>query len=327
MLGSLRFSSSVHSGGLHHPLLAIGAFASFALVLVPTAVSQSDLDARIRRELQFIERNPQANNSPLTVGRVWAQIAYDYQDEGAFASAEAAYVKSLAELRDVAEATSEYATILDNFGSLYLMTGRLQEAENCRKKSLEMRKQSGDPLDIERSRAHLAEVALARHKWKDAEKQASEAAQEMILLNDKQKTDVISALITESYAQSLEGKQQDAVLSAKQAVAIASDSFPLQSLPVAQAYLVLAIVQLKAGSVEEAGNSLRHSIPNIRELTAPGDPQRTVALTIYKGYLLRSHQPHEADKVDNELRSNTQQRDSQCKDCTVSVYGLARDSH
>jgi tetratricopeptide (TPR) repeat protein len=166
----------------------------------------------------------------LKIARVWAQVAYDYQDEGAFASAEAAYVRSLAELSDVPEAASVYATILDNFGSLYLMMGRLQEAENCRRKSLEMKTKLGDPLDIERSRALLAEVALARHQWKDAEKQASEAAQQMIVLKDKQKTDIISTFAIESYAQSLEGKQQDAILSAKHKVAIASDSFPLQSL-------------------------------------------------------------------------------------------------
>jgi hypothetical protein len=45
-----------HQTGLYRQLIVTVAFVSFELVSVPTTLSQTDIDARIREELQYIDR-------------------------------------------------------------------------------------------------------------------------------------------------------------------------------------------------------------------------------------------------------------------------------
>jgi tetratricopeptide (TPR) repeat protein len=118
------------------------------------------LSSRISREIKTLEALQRQQAPPQQIGRVWAKLGLDYQDAGEFALSEDAFNHALHLLRTDAAFASEYATVLDNFGSLYLMYGRIPEASRLREQALAKRLELKNPVEIARSESHIAEVLL-----------------------------------------------------------------------------------------------------------------------------------------------------------------------
>jgi tetratricopeptide (TPR) repeat protein len=74
-----------------------------------------------------INRAHQLKLTPIQVGRLWAELAYAYQDLMQYSNAEAAYTHSLALLEREPDDAGDYSDALSNLGSLYVRTaGRMR---------------------------------------------------------------------------------------------------------------------------------------------------------------------------------------------------------
>ena len=291
-----------------------------ALQMQQTA--SSALEQRIEHEANVIHAGERAGLEPLKLGRLWAHIATEYEDEAEFSKSEDAYNRALKLLRPAPEGATSYAIVLDNLGSLYLATGNLNAAEGCRKQAMALHEAAGDRLQIARSESLLAEVSLARHKFKDAEQQSMEAYREMVAVKDAATGEMVGALVTLTYASCMNRHCAEGVEHGREAILLAHEAFAANSLPMGEARMALGYAEWKAGMKDDADGEMREGIEILKEWRTPGHPYVLGAMDQYRKYLDETHHKREAQQIAEEEKRLQGAPSASCANCTVSVYGL-----
>jgi tetratricopeptide (TPR) repeat protein len=293
----------------------------------PTLAEQIARDEQVIRAAEF-EKLP-----VLDMGRLWEQLGRDHEEAGEFAKSEEAYNHALALLQNLPGATLEYAATLDNMGSLYLTEGNFDGAQKCRERAYSVRLQTGDGLAIARGKWMLAEVDIARKRFKDAQKKTSEAYAAMVALNDPKVTDRISTLTLLSYASCRSNQCALGVESAREARALALRELPADNILLGEALMALGYAQWKAGTPPQPAQpgegvkdgpdeAMREGIRILRARATPGHLYVIGALIMYADYLRDVHRGAEADEIAEEEKALKSSAVSRCANCTVSVYGL-----
>jgi len=284
----------------------------------------SSLEQRIAQDIAWIRDAEKRGLEPLKLGRLWAHLASDYLDAMDFAKSEAAYNHALRLMEPLPEAQEDYATTLDNLGSLYLISGRFNESERCRKRALAVREATGNELEIARGKAHLAKVHLAQLKYKEAHREALEGYTEMIALKDPNTSGVFSALVTLIYAECSRGECAVAALEhARKALLLARSTFAADSVEVGHAHLALGFAEWKTGMKDGPDEEMRASIEIMKARSSSRDPYAlSGALRQYQSYLVSVHRKQEAREIAEELAQFEAAQPKACSSCTVSVSGL-----
>jgi tetratricopeptide (TPR) repeat protein len=275
--------------------------------------------AHIARNRALIADADRLKLTPAQTGALWAQVASDYQDLGAFADSETAYNRALGLLEPETSAQMAYVITLSNLGSLYTITGRYDAAENCDRRSLSVVERLGDPLMIARTQGHLADVYLAMGRNKDALRYSSLAMHALPTLPKATSDDRGSILISYAYASCLTSHCDDGLEAAQEAMKIVRTSFAPESFPAGQAHVALGYIEGKTGENSAADEDLREGIRVLRMQLPPTHPLMLHALELYRGFLADNHRDIEAKRIAEEQKAA---RDSNCSRCTVSVHGL-----
>ncbi|WP_263366780.1 hypothetical protein [Edaphobacter bradus] len=288
-----------------------------------TAVSQSPvtLPERVAAEVEAIDAAARAGMAPLKLGRLWARLASDYEDEMDVVRSEDAYNQGL-RLLDAAGARLDYAVVLDNLGSLFLIEGNYVEAERCRRRSLTVREALGDRLEIARGKAHLAEVELGRHRYKDAAQDLAAAYSEMVAQKDPDAEEMVATLSSLVYAECGYDSCVGSLEHAREALLLAHKAFDADSLPVGQAHLALGYAEWKAGMKEGPEEEMLEGIRIMKARTSPTHPYVLAALQQYRAYLESEHRGPEAREIAAQVSQIEGVRRSECINCTVSVDRL-----
>lgn len=322
-------SSVLRSYGRRQPQ-AWAVAPAFAVLLLavcyPPVVLKADQGQEVISPAAHIARNraliadaDRLKLTPVQRGSLWAQMASDYEDLGAFADSETAYNRALGLLESESSAQTAYAIILSNLGTLYTMTGRYDAAEKLDRHSLSVVERLGDPLMIARTQGHLADVYLAMGKNKDALRYSSLAVRALPTLPKATSDDRGSILISYAYASCLTSHCDDGLEAAQEAMRIVNTSFAPESFPAGQAHVALGYVEGKIGSGAAADEDLREGIRVLRMQLPPSHPLMLHALEIYHDFLSENHRDLEAKRIAEEQKAA---RDPNCSRCTVSVHGL-----
>ena len=291
-----------------------------------TAASQGNapansLEQRIALEVALIRNGEQDGLAPLKLGRLWAHLAIDYEDEAEFTKAESAYNHSLRILKLLPAGQADYANVLDNLGSMYLMQENPAEAERCSRTSLAVREKIGDKLQVARGRWHLAEVELGRQRAKEARLDALEAYNEMVDLKDPQTSDLVSALITLVYAECSHDSCMDGVTHANRSLALARGAKPEDAIRIGQALLALGYAEWKSGMRDGPELAMRESIAIFKAQKSGGRIYALRGMEQYRSYLDANRRAPEARQVALE-QEQLKKQSGYCLNCTVSIYGL-----
>ena len=270
------------------------------------------------REMIHIGERDQSPNAHQ--GYLWARLAADYRDAGDFSHSEDAYNRSLQLFKTEPEAMANYATTLDNLGALYLTYARTDEARNCMQKALAIRQQLGDSTNIAVSLQHLADLDVARRKFKDAEGEASEAYQTLSAPGVPSGPGTISALLTLSFARCKQDNCAQGVQDAEHALDIARSTLQPDSVQYGITLVTLGFAQWKTGQTHDAETDMRDGLRIIRNQTAPGDPTLSYSLMQYRDYLQAMRRTPEAKQVETQLAASAHRP---CTTCSVSVYSLS----
>lgn len=134
---------------------------------------------RIAHDLELIRVAEQNHLPPAEQGILWEQLALQYHISTEFQKAEDAYLRALHLEKTAPSAKAQYALTLDLLSALYLIHGRLDDAESARKQAIKVRQKLGTPADNAESEVHLADIALVRHQFKKAERLAQHGLQVM----------------------------------------------------------------------------------------------------------------------------------------------------
>jgi tetratricopeptide (TPR) repeat protein len=293
--------------------------ASLSAIPVRASVAQTETQDTVKRIAKYQTMIGSATSLKLTetqIGDLWALIASEYQDLAKFTEAETAYTHALALFEHDSQAQETYAVTLGNLGSLYGMTGRLDVAENCRKRSLIILEKLGNPLQVARAQAWLADGYLAMGKNKLAERYSSQAIHAMATLPQATEENRSSAMVTFAYAACQNGHCDDALRTANLAMQIVSKNFDANSFASGQTHIALGFVEQRTGDRIDAEQDLREGVRILRLDLPATHPLLTHALTLYRDFLMQNHREAEARRISDEMQRHS------CTSCTVSVFGL-----
>jgi hypothetical protein len=317
-------------------------FAATVLVLVQGACAQSVLAAGSKAQqpyLEMVHTLQQQNAPPAKLGYAWGLLASSYEDSGNTDEAMRAYTHALAYLSKAPEARANYATALDNLGEVYLLTGNIAEAEAVRIKAFRIRTEVGNPVDLARSHEHLAELLLAQHRFKQAEEHAQSAADTLSTLRepdhyrafptqalpavfDRGNT-LLSAFVTLTYAQCMQGAYAACLQSARKADEIATRDFAAVSLERAHTDLALGFAHWKGGDVAAADRLLETGLSMIKTMLGDGHPIAIDAMYEYRDFLKATHRKVEAASLDRAIQTAVASRSTgSCATCTINVAAL-----
>ncbi len=225
---------------------------------------------RIAQDMELIQIAEQEHRPEAERGALWAQLASEYQYAAEFLKAEDAYNKSLHLLKTAPSARAEYAATLESLAALYLIYGRVDDAESVRKQALAVREKLGNPSDIGLSQVHLADIAIARHQFKKAERLALRGMEEMESSSNPPRAGMLSGLITVTYARCSRGHCGEGLMSAQQAVAFANTHFESESAAVGFALETLGFAEWKNGAVQDGRESYAPRYPDTPDKAGSG---------------------------------------------------------
>jgi tetratricopeptide (TPR) repeat protein len=317
----IALSSCLHSRV--HVLLLIALIGSVGVVRAqkPDAHITTSQD-RIAHDLQLIRIGEQQHLPPAQQAILWEQLALEYQVGTDFQKAEDAYLRTLHLLKTAPSAKAQYASTLDNLSSLYLIYGRLDDAESARKQAIKVRQKLGMTADNAESEVHLADIALVRHQFKKAERLSQHGLQVMQSSLNPPRAGILSAFITLTYARCFRGHCGEGLMNAKQAVAFADTHFQSESTAHGFALETLGFAEWKSGAPQDGEKTMLQSIQLLRAGLSPADPRLAGALLQYQAYLVEAHRSGEAQEIREQVARMTSQAGVYCQGC-VSVYTLS----
>jgi tetratricopeptide (TPR) repeat protein len=305
---------------LRTPLFAL--FLGFACSAFAQAQNQTQkLSDKIAQDREMIHIGERQQSSNAHQGYLWARLAADHRDAGDFSQSEDAFNRSIQLLKTAPEAMANYATALDNLGALYLTYARTDDARNCMQKALAIRQQIGDHANIAISLQHLADLDVARHRFKDAETEASEAYRTLSAPGVPSGPGTVSALLTLAFARCKQDNCAQGIQDAERALDIAQTALQPGSVQFGIALVTLGFTQWKTGQPQLAETTMLSGLKIIKDQTAPGDPTLSYSLKQYRDYLQAMRRTPDVKEVDAQLAAAAHQP---CTTCSVSVYSLSK---
>jgi tetratricopeptide (TPR) repeat protein len=280
------------------------------------------LSSRISREIELLGAAQRQQLPPEKIGRVWAKLGSDYEEAGEFALSEDAYNHALQIFRTERALASEYATILDNFGSLYLMYGRIPEARRLRELALAKRRELNNPVEIARSESHIAEVLLDERRYKEAAAHALTALRMMEEGKDSDKEDQGATLVTLIYALCARGKCSEGLLYAHKALELSAAAYPPDSMPAGYVLMAAGFAEWKQGDAARAEDELKRGVEIFRRRMEKNSRVLIQALRQYAGFLASRRQTVAARRVEDEVMRLERSSSASCSNCTVSAFSL-----
>jgi tetratricopeptide (TPR) repeat protein len=305
-------------------LLLIALVLRVGVVWAQTTDAQPpSSQARIARDLELIRTGEQQHLPPFQQAVLWEQLAVEYHLATEFLKAEDAYLRALHLLKNAPSARAEYAFTLDTLSSLYMIYGRLDDAESARKQAIKVRQKLGNPAEYGQSEIHLADIALLRRQYKKAERLALQGLRTMESSLNPPRAGTLSAFMTLTYARCSRGHCEEGLLNAKQAVAFANKNFASGSLANGFALEALGFAEWKTGASQDGERSMLQALQILRARLPATDPRLAGAMSQYRSYLVEAHRPAEAQEINEQVTRITRQTGVYCQQCTVSVDSLS----
>jgi DNA-binding GntR family transcriptional regulator len=310
-------------------------FVLVALLLVETAwtqtVSQPDgiLHNRIIAVRQKIDTAASWHGTDDQLGRLWHQLAMDYQDTGDPQRSEEAFTHSLKLLRSSPE-QGHYAAALDDLASFYLANGRLKEAESCQSKALAIYEGLGDEFGVSRVHVNKAIELLQEHRFAESEDQSAKVLTSLQKQKEPNQYDVVATLITNSYAKCFQNRCDEGLVLARQALGVARAAFAKDSLEGVAALLAVGFEEWKTGAEAVGEQTMREALDVVRQKKNMPHAQlvgvQLRVLNTYRNYLKATHQKLEERQIETEISRLSNEQTPYCKDCTVNALALSANA-
>lgn len=282
----------------------------------PDAIVQK----RIAQEARLIQEVTDQHGPAQRLGYLLANLAADYRKVGDFSASETTYFRAIHAFEGLPSSDRNYATVLDNLGMLYLSYGRIEEAESYVKRSAQIRKTMNYSLDLARAEQHMAEIDLAKHKFKEAENEAAHALEVMQSENDPEKRDMISALNALAYTRCLRKRCEQGMEAAQRSLELSRSVFGAESIPSAHSMMAVGFALWKLGRANDADTMMRDAIRIVRSQSGMNKQGLQLMLLEYLDFLRYEHRADDTVIAVREL-DETRARTSFCSTC-VTVNSL-----
>lgn len=128
---------------------------------------------------------PQASfSNPADAGIAWNVLALAYQGRGNYDAARRGYERSLAMLRQDSTMKLEFASAMDNLGSLYFKMHELGASKSLRDRAKKLYAEEDNHAGMARASSGLALIALIQERRKEAHRNLDDAFCQIKLVSE-----------------------------------------------------------------------------------------------------------------------------------------------
>jgi tetratricopeptide (TPR) repeat protein len=261
--------------------------------------------------------------NPTELGRAYIMLGFAYRGEGKFTSAEKSYDRAIDILKQDPADAGDYASVLENYATLYGDIGDLSDAASMLQKALRLRQQTGDYASAARTLLNLAETALARRQFREAEKYVKQAAEAMKLAPDLVVDDRMAFLETRGLLQMSEGHASAAIAGFTGALELCTTSLGEQHWLTGWEHVLRGKAYLQAGDTNRALADMHDGLMILKRALGSGNPNYIASQMVYSQALAQSGSYIEAAQW--KAAAEQSRKDlygGQCPGCTINVAGF-----
>lgn len=315
--------------------------ASFLVVLVGPASDSQTQDSPVK----MLERAASLNSSgefrkalALTdtllgsdapklddarAGLAWNIRGLALQNLCKFDEARRSYESALKLLRPIPAQTVQYATALDDLGSLEADNGQLTESKTLRIRAKELYDSAGDAAGAARAASSLVIVTLAMGSRKEAHHYMAEAKREQALVKNPDQKDLVWTLGAECLLNEADGRYLAALDGVNRLVAMFTKQFGPRYYLLGSAYLVRGRLYQILADDSRATDDLQRSLSVLADNDEQNSKVYFLAQMTYAKSLRNLGRKGDASQLESGAQAGLERlRHQQCPGCTVSVEGL-----
>ena len=253
-------------------------------------------------------------------GVAWNIRALALQNLGNRDEARRSYETALRILRAVPDLSIQYATALDNLGSLEADSGQFAESKALRIRAKELYESVSDHAGAARISSNLALIALGQQNRKEARHYLTDAFYEESLvstpdLRDLAWIDGVACLVFEG-----EGDFQAALDPIDRAIALWTRHYGSKYYLLALGYSLRGRVYDALRDYQRATTDLQHSLSLLSENNQSDTKVYFLTEIAYARVLRNSGMKSDASRVESQAQAALERlRHQQCGGCTISA--------
>jgi tetratricopeptide (TPR) repeat protein len=253
-------------------------------------------------------------------GIAWSVLARSYQDRGDFNKAQHGYEQATQILAPIPNAVSEYASTLDNFGSLYRDQGQFAVADRLRQRALVLYRQLSDHAGTALVLNNLAETAIQQKDQRHGREYLEQALDEMKHTSDIDPGDQAAIYSTKGTLFLLAGEPDLAGQAYQRSINLWQQEFGPSHYWVGWGYVLRAQCNLLSGDTARAEADVETGSAILEKTLGRNTLKYAEAQLVYARILKAMGDKGRAHMAESAARQTLQtlQRDA-CNGCGVSV--------
>ena len=256
-------------------------------------------------------------------GVAWNIRGLALQNLGNRDEARRSYESAIKLLRAIPDQTVQYATALDNLGSLEAEEGQLKESESLRIRAKEIYESAGDHSGGARSASSLVAVALAMGNRKEAHHYLADAHHEESLVSAPDPRDLAWMSGAECLLDEAEGKYQAALDQVNHVIDLWTHQFGPNYYLLSSAHFVRGRLYHVLRDDTAAAEDLRYSLMLLSNNHEENSKVYFLTEIMYAKVLRDSGKKDDASRMESTAKAALELLNhQQCRGCTISAEGI-----
>jgi tetratricopeptide (TPR) repeat protein len=257
------------------------------------------------------------------LGVAWSVLGSSYLDVERYDEARRAYQHSIEIFQPLPAARGQYASAIDNLGTLEQSLGQHQEAKELCERAQHIYEELGSATGVAITSTNLAVIAYSRGDFKTARRAVAKA-----LAAAKQKTnlrsnDLASLEIAKSAMALHDRRNQEAMSAVEHAIDLWTRAYGPEYFMLVNAYLLRAQVYASSGDNTRGMADARHALALAEVVLGRNTVGYLNAEASYARVLWICGARDEAKRLDLEARRGlTVLERRQCSGCTIDANGF-----
>jgi tetratricopeptide (TPR) repeat protein len=245
------------------------------------------------------------------------------QNLGDWEGARRSYETAAAILRAKPDRIQQYASALDNLGSLKLDMGQLQEARSLRIRARQLYRSVNDHPGAARASVNLALVALALRGRKDARRFLADAIREESLVPKPDVGDLAALYDARALECFRDGQLNDALNEINYAIGLWTEHYGPHYYLLATGLSLRGLIKSALHTGDDARADFRLSLDILTMNNSADSKAYFIVERAYARVLRDSGQRGEADRLEIEAKEGLQGLSRrQCNGCSVSAESV-----
>ena len=265
--------------------------------------------------------DPKLDDAPA--GLAWNIRGLALQNLCKFDEARRSYESAIKLLRPIPAQTVQYATALDDLGSLEADYGQLTESKALRIRAKELYDSAGDPAGAARAASSLVIVTLAMGSRKEARHYMAEAKREEALVKNPDKKDLAWTLGAECLLEEADGRYLAAMDGINRLIGMFTQQYGPRYYLLGSTYFVRGRLYQILADDSRAADDLQRSLSILSDNDEQNSKVYFLAQMTYAKSLRNLGRKGDASQLESGAQAGLEHlRHQQCPGCTVSVEGL-----